>query len=143
MHYAAAWKHKNCMDLLLEAGGSLLQVNDSGQAPLEMASDSFAALFQLQKTAQLKLQAQKKGIKVPNKLDLKSMFKKKQKANNANKSTHLDSSESGKSIFTSVNFLKPRKVSAFKTSKFILCWELVVLGMFIWSKRKTQRNSTP
>lgn len=99
LHYASARKHKACMELLLEAGGRLDEKNLSGQAPLDVTSASFAALFEFQLVAQTKIAENQKDRISP----LKTMNSKKTNPEGLDhKSTNMESANTiTKSIFSS------------------------------------------
>jgi hypothetical protein len=129
------------MELLLEAGGRLDDRNLSGQAPLDVTSASFAALFEFKLMAQTKSNENKKEKLSP----LKTMATKNgQTEGHDNKSTNMESANTiTKSIFSSKTVEKPNLRSQLdqKTSKSIVFLELEVSAMFTWSKRKTPRGS--
>lgn len=103
MHYAAAKKNKNCMELLIEAGGRLDLKNAAGQTPLDVTSESFASLFELQRVAQSKV----KESSTDKTSNFKGLMKKGQSDTVDNKSTHMESANTvTKSLFSSKTVVK-------------------------------------
>jgi ankyrin repeat protein len=98
LHYSAAKKNKNCMELLIEAGGRLDLKNSAGQTPLDVTSESFASLFELQRVAQTKL----KEHSIEKVSQIKSLMKKNLNDAVETKSTHMESANTiTKSLFSS------------------------------------------
>lgn len=132
LHYASARKHKACVELLLEAGGRLDDRNLSGQAPLDVTSASFAALFEFKLMAQTKSNENQKEKLSP----LKTLANKNgQIEGQDNKSTNMESANTiTKSIFSSKTVEVPNSRNKLdqKTLKFIVFLEQVALAMFTW-----------
>lgn len=131
LHYASARKHKACMELLLEAGGRLDDKNLSGQAPLDVTSASFAALFEFKLVAQTKSNENQKEKLSP----LKGITTKNSKPEGLdNKSTNMESANTiTKSIFSSKTVGSPnlRNKLGQKILKFIAFLAQGVLAMSI------------